>query len=767
MKEIYRESIKNLYSSQDIVIGLTGKTGSGCSTTANILMTEKLEELNIAKLRNYSFSDLEQRKFKFVEKYLKSDGNWKKFDVIIVTNIIVKFMFKYTYEDFIAYLDKIQSKDQNEYILINEYEKFKEKCKDIIKQGYEETGHRKPENYRELKEYYNEIIKLSGILKNIMLEHKVIIRRNNDTKTSNCYFYLLQVFGNNLRASGNPYCDNFSGKDFYTIAKEILEYIDFKKKDNKEEPIRICIDAIRNPYEAMYLKENCNNFYLVSVNTPEESRLTRLNKMMNKDEYEHLNYVEYPIKRQTINEIFYHQNIQKCLELSDIHFYNKECNDKKYYYLTSQIIRYVALMLHPGLISPTQIERCMQIAYDARVNSGCLSRKVGAVVTDQNYIIKSIGWNEVPEGQIPCNLRSLDDLIKSDEIAFSKYELENEQFKEKIDVLNKNLISMKKDCIIPYCYCFKDVYNGIHHSNNQVHTRALHAEENAFLNISKSGGTGIEGGYLFVTASPCELCSKKSYQLGIKKIYYIDPYPGISQKHILGYEKDANAPEMELYHGAIGYAYTRLYLPIISPKDELEIITGINPKKIESITNNSYEIIDEKIEWDMINNKYVREFSGKIVDNRDVIITTSIYFSNNSYNSVHPITADGFNTLLLTSETNKDLKHPYIQTFSLNKENLNNGEFKIGFEYDLNATNENKPFFMKQVLVDTKKLVIVVKFDKKINTIKGYICSDEYRNNKIIFVDCKELVTPDKCYQYEITFNNPGVGYYCCLDWSK
>lgn len=104
---------------------------------------------------------------------------------------------------------------------------------------------------------------------------------------------------------------------------------------------------------------------------------------------------------------------------------------------------------------------------------------------------------------------------------------------------------------------------------NQVHTRSLHAEENAFLRISKTGGTGVEGGFLFTSASPCELCSKKAYQLGMKKIFYIDLYPGISQKHIL--ECGSYPPMLELFTGAIGRAYHQLYEPILPYKDELKV----------------------------------------------------------------------------------------------------------------------------------------------------------------------------------------------------
>lgn len=116
-------------------------------------------------------------------------------------------------------------------------------------------------------------------------------------------------------------------------------------------------------------------------------------------------------------------------------------------------------------------------------------------------------------------------------------------------------------------YCFKDIKNFSSHENNQVHTRSLHAEENAFLQISKYGGTGVKNGSLYTTASPCELCAKKAYQLGIKEIVFIDPYPGIAKEHIL--ESGEHPPKLTQFRGAIGRAYHKLYEPVMPYKDEL------------------------------------------------------------------------------------------------------------------------------------------------------------------------------------------------------
>ncbi|WP_421292960.1 hypothetical protein [Aeromonas taiwanensis] len=105
----------------------------------------------------------------------------------------------------------------------------------------------------------------------------------------------------------------------------------------------------------------------------------------------------------------------------------------------------------------------MHIAFNAKLNSGCLSRQVGAVVTDAELSIKSIGWNNVAQGQTPCNLRRVEDLINNeDESAFSLFEKNNTTFKERIG----EIYSFKPGKSIPFggkpvSFCFKDIKNSI------------------------------------------------------------------------------------------------------------------------------------------------------------------------------------------------------------------------------------------------------------------------------------------------------------------
>lgn len=275
-------------------------------------------------------------------------------------------------------------------------------------------------------------------------------------------------------------------------------------------------------------------------------------------------------KEKIEHKEFIGQNVKKCIEISDIHLFNPRNETNNHNVLKSQLAWYFSLMLHPGLISPTPMERVMQFAYTAKMNSGCISRQVGAVITDSNYSVKAIGWNDVPEGQVPCSLRSADSLLNDfDPVIYSEYERNDSKFREVTANKFKGIfINTKGLGGRSLAYCFKDLKNTVNPERNQVHTRSLHAEENGFLQIVKYGGQPIEGGKLFTTASPCELCAKKAYQLGIKEIIYIDPYPGIARDHILAI--GSKPPTLIQFRGAVGKGYHQLYEPTLPYKDELE-----------------------------------------------------------------------------------------------------------------------------------------------------------------------------------------------------
>ena len=258
------------------------------------------------------------------------------------------------------------------------------------------------------------------------------------------------------------------------------------------------------------------------------------------------------------------QDVKNCIENADIFLSNNGVEDDLNKKMEWEIVRNICLILYPGLVQPTPIERCMQIAFAAKANSGCLSRQVGAVVTDSKFRILSIGWNDVPEGDVPCSKKNLLDLSDvEDRGAYTHYELFDEDFRKRINkykIRNPDLEPCL--CGLPLRYCFKDIHKD---GKDPMRSRAMHGEEKAL----DSCGRECEGGYLFTTSSPCEMCSKKAKDKHIHKIYYIEPYPGISEDQYSRSGDKDNIAKHILFTGAVGRAYTQMYSPIMPYKDIL------------------------------------------------------------------------------------------------------------------------------------------------------------------------------------------------------
>lgn len=573
-------SVKEVYKnrSQFVLLGLTGRTGSGCTTSSSIL-SSTFKEIKAPKPK--LIDDNDERKYRIVYEFSKK--NWKPYFCIQIKDIITSFVIEYKYKEFLLFLKNDVIKDKVLYEEISteinslikiKYNDIYEKRQQLIKdrkeiEGKPTVNNKKTKQIRErlYEFYFDELPNFTDELKNILNKY-----------SGNLYTSVYQLVGNNLRSSGKPFKGNYDGKNIYRIAIRVNKVIKILRRlRGKSKKTYVAIDTFRNPFEISFFRERYSAFYLLAISTEYHSRINRLKKGSDINDSQLREIDKEYDKKLKGDEVFYSQDIGSCIQLADIHVNNPEISVDDVSVLKKQLIYYTSLILHPGLVTPSHLERCMQIAYNAKLNSGCLSRQVGSVITDEYYSIRGVGWNSVPEGHVPCLLRSIEDLLNSeDKEAYSDYELNNNNFRKQVrEFHNKDTgkeDNQKKLKGLPIPYCFKDIKNSLDGEKNQVHTRALHAEENAFLQITKYGGVGIKGGKLFVTASPCELCSKKAYQLGIKTIVFIDPYPGIAKEHILKCGK--KRPELKLFHGAIGRAYSQLYEPLLGYKDELGMILG-------------------------------------------------------------------------------------------------------------------------------------------------------------------------------------------------
>ena len=618
--------VKNIYNLRQkfVLIGLTGRTGSGCSTVANLLKSGFAEMLPPVPTENHEGISNDERKYRIEYNYLKSvwaNPNDEKesiqFQIIKASDIIFFYVLTKGFDSFInsieaclsqkaepenikqERLERLNKKLEDER---EDFEKKKDKSCEILtylnEERYREIGETNDERYKEAYNY------LLFLLEELPYYRKKVMEQVKEFSEITKQF---QFWGNNIRKY----------KDIEVKKEEVAEPSELASTINKIIKLMrkvasidargtfIIIDALRNPYEVYYFRERYSAFYLMSITTSEKHRRENLAKANYRaDEIDELDGMEYPSKRKDIEPSYSSLDVERCIEISDIHVSHNNEQIEQNYDLKRQIIHFVSLILHPGLVQPTHEERLMQIAYTAKLNSGCISRQVGAVVTDKNYSIKAIGWNTVAKGQTPCSLRCLEDLFELNDLtAFSEFEKSDKKFREEVCkymMEYKNARGMLNG--IPLAYCFKDLYTSLKGEKNQVHTRSLHAEENAFLQLAKYGSEGIDGGFLFTTASPCELCAKKAYQLGITKVFYIDIYPGSSASHIF----HAGERKIELipFRGAIGRAYEALYTPFFPLKDEIKYLTGVkmkskqpaSPEKEEAIAQNEVgEVLKDDI----------------------------------------------------------------------------------------------------------------------------------------------------------------------------
>jgi deoxycytidylate deaminase len=636
--------LNELYSNRTnfTVIGLTGRNGSGYDVIAEAL-TKSFDELKLPDPNSFSVEHNSYKKYRIIHDFVKV--NHTQFTKLAYRDFIILYLLKYTFDDFIGFISSDKCK---EFIL--KYNKIK------IDTDFTQEITRL-NNLKSEFDFFSESLKVNDLEDNkdntefakVWLD--IFLSKRFETFSSDVHEalkiksfakhnLLLELLTNNIRKNGNPYLSvsSSSKMNIFSIVKLINVSIKFIRKVNGDStPTKVVIDSLRNPFEINYFKQRFSAFYLIAVNRDEKVRETVLKRFYDNqfDEIKILLEDEYTGGK---GQGFYKQYVRECIEKADIHITyrtfietkklneNRDSSTSPYFTWNMQLIKYLALIDHPGIITPSPEERCMQLAYTAKYNSGCISRQVGAAVTDSNYSVKAIGWNNTPEGQVPCNLRIVETLLNAsvedinelhrlerDEMkgkehklnnrqielsSFTPFERNNKDFREALDIYYKDKILANDKQLKGrnVCFCFKSLHNSYTEGKNQVHTRSLHAEESAFLQITKYGGQPIKDGRLFTTASPCELCSKKAYQLGIKVIYYVDPYPGISNEQIL--EVGSKRPEVRLFNGAIGNAYHWLYEPLMAYKDELGLllnndIEDLTKKQKRKISNQ--EIIIQKL----------------------------------------------------------------------------------------------------------------------------------------------------------------------------
>jgi dCMP deaminase len=402
---------------------------------------------------------------------------------------------------------------------------------------------------------------------------------------------VLQDMGDNIRRCGNPFdyqtpFDNINNNCLWTLSEHANNVVKYHKnkfrlwdkdspqyKQSNIGPHIFVLESFRNPIEAEYFRFKYYEFYLISLSCDRDIRFLRYCKTIrdnSKDHMEHSTQLKYSFKNSedrdegSLNKKseIYKQNVRGTVALSDLTLKNNETKKELY----KKILVYYSLIRQPGCFEPSNDEMFMQAAYSMSLRSRCISRKVGAIIVGENGYIIGGGWNDVSGGQIGCGGRTINDVNKFGNV-YMPLEVKD------VNIFKEFLITKYQDHP-NFSFCYRSEYElfktGIRDDNSTVkqqqYCRALHAEENALLQTAKIGGMGVRNGTLYTTTFPCELCAKKIYQSGIRKIIYNDPYPESLSEEII-FNDGIRTIIIEPFEGVKSHSYYRLFKPSFDKKD--------------------------------------------------------------------------------------------------------------------------------------------------------------------------------------------------------
>jgi len=178
------------------------------------------------------------------------------------------------------------------------------------------------------------------------------------------------------------------------VSRIVLDRQKAKAKSEAEtyKPRRVChiVDSIKNQEELDILKLVYRDMlYFVGVFSPMEIREKALaERGMNHREIYDL------IDQDSGEELAHGQTVRDTFPEADFFLRIDADTDTQ---IKGRVDRFLHLILGTRLTTPTAAETAMYLACSASGNSACLSRQVGAAITDKYGEVLAVGWNDVPK----------------------------------------------------------------------------------------------------------------------------------------------------------------------------------------------------------------------------------------------------------------------------------------------------------------------------------------------------------------------------------
>jgi len=364
----------------------------------------------------------------------------------------------------------------------------------------------------------------------------------------------ISEFGrmNALMDGGNEACSR--AKDDRMLAVMAINDIASRRgEDEEEKPVPMVrtahlIRSLKRPEEVHLLRQIYRpGFFLIGIADNDDSQLAYLTKEIGLTEEQAKKLIE----RDEDEHLKFGQRTRKTFYLADVFVQRRGEAYKK------QLERFLELIFGHPFRTPTRHEHAMFMAYTSAARSAQLGRQVGAAIATPEGDVLAVGMNEVPcrnggpywEGdpedhrdhskQVDSNIyhrkrivesilgRLKQQLLTAENLrpAIRDALLENNSKIAKRDIkrlteqiLRKNAGSMTD------CEAAAESIESSELKDITEYGRAVHGEMDAILTCARLG-ISVRGNHLFVTTFPCHNCTRHIIASGIKRVYYIEPYP--------------------------------------------------------------------------------------------------------------------------------------------------------------------------------------------------------------------------------------------------
>jgi deoxycytidylate deaminase len=288
--------------------------------------------------------------------------------------------------------------------------------------------------------------------------------------------------------------------------------------------VRNChiVDSIKNTDELELLRSVYGRLlHVISVYSPIELRSQELERKLGDK-----SVIHELIDRDSGEEFESGQSVRNVFPKADFFLRINDGTDDQ---IRANLGRYLDLLLGVKVITPTADERAMYAAHSAARNSACLSRQVGAAITDDTGEVLSVGWNDVPRafGGLYESFGKPGENSYVDHRCWNKDGGKCFNDEEKSEIARRLTRALVSEGIVDSSK--EAEVNARLRKSSEVRgllefSRAVHAEMHAILNAGHSSGGRVKGGKLYVTTYPCHSCARHIIAAGITEVRFIEPY---------------------------------------------------------------------------------------------------------------------------------------------------------------------------------------------------------------------------------------------------